>query len=255
MRKITSTTDIRRYAIGDLHGCIEEARRALQWCAEDAAADNVEAEIVLLGDYVDKGTDSRAVLDMLVEGPNDNHVTWIPLRGNHDDLFQRAWFDPSDPLAAAWWEQGGQDTLLSYGWDPLRDALPGRLSEYVPESHASFLRGLPLIYETNDLIFVHAGLNKDRAIDEQTDRDLMWIRGPFLGTDFNFGRPVVHGHSPDSKNPRSDEFRVSMDTGCYGSGRLAIARFEPGERVPTFKIIRRERQDEGYDEICAPKLR
>jgi serine/threonine protein phosphatase 1 len=238
MHKIASNRKIRRYAIGDLHGCISQAREALEWCAADANNDGVEAEIILLGDYVDKGSDSRAVIDMLIAGPQHDHVTWIALRGNHDDLLQRVWFDHTDEQAAAWWEYGGQETMISYGWNPLHHPIPGQLSEYVPEAHAAFLRGLPVMYETDDLIFVHAGLRPGVAVAEQSERDLLWIRGAFLDHGHAFGKPVVHGHSPDRNNPLSNEFRVSLDTACFGSGKLAIACFRPGEIVPTFKVIR-----------------
>jgi serine/threonine protein phosphatase 1 len=238
MHKITSTRTIRRYAIGDLHGCISQAREALEWCAADAGNDSVEAEIILLGDYVDKGPDSRAVIDMLIAGPKDDHVTWIALRGNHDDLLQRVWFDHAAEQGAAWWEYGGQETMISYGWDPLRHPVPGHISEYVPQAHADFLRSLPVMYETDELIFVHAGLRPGVTVADQSERDLLWIRGAFLDHSHAFGKPVVHGHSPDRSNPLSNEFRVSLDTACFGSGKLAIARFEPGEIGPTFKVIR-----------------
>lgn len=240
MTKITSQETILRYAIGDLHGCLDQAQQALDWCAEDAANDGEDAEVILLGDYVDKGPKSSAVLDMLIAGPRHNHIRWIAMRGNHDDLLQRIWYDHNDELGAAWWEHGGQETLMSYGWDPLRHPVPGQLSEYIPEKHVAFLRSLPLLYETNDHFFVHAGLRSDVAIDDQTARDLMWIRGQFLYKDFDFGKPVVHGHSPDKKNPCANQFRVSLDTACFGTGHLAIAKFKPGERIPTFKVIGRK---------------
>ncbi len=253
MRSIASTRTIRRYAIGDLHGCLAQAGEALEWCAQDALNDGVEAEIVLLGDYVDKGPYSKDVLELLITGPKDDHVSWIALRGNHDDLFQRAWYEPGNALAAAWWEYGGQETLLSYGWNPLHHPIPGHLSEYVPEEHARFLREMPVLYETEELLFVHAGLRPEIPVGEQSERDMLWIRGAFLDHDHTFGKPVVHGHSPDNKNPVANKFRVSLDTACFGSGRLAIARFEPGEAIPTLKVIGRKNR-EAFSDAPRPTM-
>jgi serine/threonine protein phosphatase 1 len=80
-------------------------------------------------------------------------------------------------------------------------------------------------------------LRPEIDIDDQSDRDLLWIRGAFLNENHDFGKPVVHGHSPERANPVASQFKVSLDTACFGTGRLAIARFEPGERAPTLKVI------------------
>lgn len=224
------------YAIGDVHGYLVQLEHALAWCAEDAAAAGMKGIVHLLGDYVDRGPDARGVIELLMAGPEEGHMIWRPLRGNHDDIFARAWRDPLDRQAAGWWEHGGQQTLMSYGWDPLRDLLPDTLAEWVPESHIEFLEGLPLMATTPEVIFVHAGLRPGIAIEDQDPWDLMWIRGPFLNSACDFGRTVVHGHTPDTSNPvyHPDVRRVAMDSGCFMGGMLAAAAFNPGERVPRF---------------------
>lgn len=239
MKIISSHKEVRRYAIGDVHGCIEHLKRALHWCAEDARRDGVTAEVLLLGDFVDKGPNTKAVIELLITGSEYPHLTLVPLKGNHDYMLHALWYNPSHEMASSWWENGGQQTLMSYGWEPSTDAVPGHLRDLIPQEHADFLGDLPVLYMTEDLIFVHAGLNHERSIEEQTERDLMWIRGPFLQACHDFGRPVVHGHAPDKENPFVSHYRISLDAGCYGTECLAIACFDPGERIPKTAVVER----------------
>ena len=222
------------YAIGDVHGFLWQMQAALRWCAEDASARGMRGCVHLLGDYVDRGPDAKGVIECLMAGSPDPHVEWLPLRGNHDDVFARTWQNAADPEAAGWWEHGGQQTLMSYGWHPLHDPMPDTLSEWVPESHVAFLSSLPLVAVTPTAIFVHAGLRPGVDLRNQSSRDLMWIRGAFSGADHDFGRVVVHGHTPGSENPKRHRGRVSMDSGCFIGGILSAAAFDPGSAEPRF---------------------
>lgn len=250
MHIIRNNKNIRRYAIGDVHGCLDHLVRALQWCSKDAENDGVRAEVILLGDFVDKGPDTKAVVNLLMEGSPHANLDLVPIKGNHDHLFHSIWHDPTYHLTGSWWENGGQQTLMSYGWDPLRDQVPGHIRDLVPYKHIRFLEELPVMYETDDLYFVHAGLNHERTVDNQIEHDLLWIRGPFLMKCHNFGKPVVHGHAPDTNNPFVSDYRISLDAGCYGTGKLAIACFEPGERIPKTAVVKlnsiEERSQEEY---------
>lgn len=222
------------YAIGDVHGFLPQMSEALSWCAEDADSAGMRGIVHLLGDYVDRGPDSREVIEVLMKGSPDRHVEWRPLRGNHDDVFARTWRDPEDAEAAGWWEHGGQQTLASYGWNPLLHDLPDTIGEWVPAAHAEFLLSLPLVATTPDAIFVHAGLRPGVALADQTPRDLMWIRSTFTKSAYDFGRPVVHGHTPESENPKQHANRVALDSGCFIGGVLSAAAFDPGSREPRF---------------------
>lgn len=230
--------DTIEYAIGDVHGYRENLVTALRLCSEDAAQRGMKARVHLLGDYVDRGPDSRGVLELLMEGPIDDHVQWLPVRGNHDHVFAAVCRDPRHELAREWWEHGGQQTLMSYGWNPLEDGMPRDIGGWVPKSHSDFLASLPLGHLVGGRLYVHAGVRPGRLLIDQTDRDLMWIRQEFLKHKEDFGFVVVHGHSPESSNPTDHGNRVAMDGGCFYTGNLAIAAFDPGEPTPRFMVAK-----------------
>lgn len=238
------------YAIGDIHGCLTQMETALLWCAEDAEERGMRGIVHLLGDYVDRGPNSKGVIERLLEGPKEAHMTWRPLRGNHDDILARSWYNPADPETAGWWEHGGQQTLVSYGWDPMVHGIPSLVSDWIPRRHAEFLASLPLLAQTPFAVFVHAGLRPEVELQEQSPRDLMWIRGDFLKSGHDFGIPIVHGHSPNRANPAVYENRVSLDSGCFMSGVLSVAAFDPGERRPRLERFgmdtRIPKPDEGF---------
>jgi serine/threonine protein phosphatase 1 len=231
-------TDTIEYAIGDVHGYAENLACALRMCAADAADHGMRARIHLLGDYVDRGPDSRGVIEMLMEGPHDDHVEWLPLRGNHDHVFASVCRDPKHELAREWWEHGGQQTMMSYGWHPLRDGMPADIGTWVPKAHSDFLMSLPLAHVVGSRFYVHAGIRPGRPISDQTDRDLMWIRNEFLKHKGDLGVIVVHGHSPEAANPQVHGNRIAMDGGCFYTGNLAIAAFAPGGLEPRFMIAK-----------------
>jgi serine/threonine protein phosphatase 1 len=230
--------DTIEYAIGDVHGHVENLATALRMCETDAADRRMRARVHLLGDYVDRGPDSCSVIEMLMRGPAADHVEWFPLRGNHDHVFASVCRDPFHELAREWWEHGGQQTLMSYGWDPLVHGVPSEIGSWVPEAHADFLASLPVAHVVGRRLFVHAGMRPGRTLEQQTDRDLMWIRYEFLKHDGDFGYTVVHGHSPEASNPRDHGNRIAMDGGCFYTGNLAISAFGPGVPTPRFMVAK-----------------
>lgn len=243
------------FAVGDVHGCLAQLEAALSWCAQDAGERGMLGVVHLLGDYVDRELDSRGVVEFLMRGPDDPHMEWRPKRGNHDDMLDRVWRDPHDPEAAGWWEHGGQQTLASYGWDPVVHGMPSLVSDWVPRDHAEWLASLPLAAETPFAVFVHAGLRPGIPLQRQSERDLMWIRQDFLKSGHDFGVPVVHGHTPDKANPAIHPNRVALDSGCFMGGILSIAAFDPGDRRPRLERFgpdgRIDSQEQGFDpSIC-----
>jgi len=224
------------YAIGDIHGCLDQMLEAAAWAEADAASRGAQGLVVFLGDYVDRGTDAPGVIDALMAGPVAGHMRWLPLRGNHDDMLAKVWADPSHHLAGQWWEHGGQQTLMNYGWNPLEHPIPAHLGEWIPERHARFLAGLPLCHEDEDRIYVHAGLRGGIPLAEQEEKDMLWIRSEFLNSDWDFGRTVVHGHTPGRRNPAVTPTRINMDTGCFVTGILACGAFEPGVHEPRVRL-------------------
>ena len=215
----------RIYAIGDVHGCLE-ALLALKALIERDLTDYPipSHQIILLGDYIDRGPQSNEVIDVLSEWARRPEV--IALRGNHDDGLM-AFLE--DPIGAApfWLTYGGQDTLMSYGLAPVdmpagedelhaaRDAA----NAAIPNAHKEFFERTRLFYRTGDYLFVHAGINPNLPLQEQTAKDLMWIREPFLSHTGDFGVVVVHGHTPVGE-PDVRLNRINVDTGAVFGGAL-----------------------------------
>jgi len=216
------------YAIGDVHGCLDALLELEAKISRDAVAIDGRKLIVMLGDYVDRGPKSAAVLYHLTASPPSGFDR-VCLRGNHDDAFLA--FLDGDPAGDWVVEHGGEATFISYGVDveglrgrhPLREALRAA----VPSSHIEFLKTLPVLLTMGTDIFVHAGIRPGRPMMEQSDEDLMWIRRSFL--DLGPGLPlrVFHGHTP-SREPHISSERVGLDTHCYRTGRLTAGRLVDG---------------------------
>ncbi|MFA3919184.1 metallophosphoesterase family protein [Ruegeria hyattellae] len=220
------------YAIGDIHGQLDELHRALSLIESDGGPD---ARIVFLGDYVDRGPDSRAVIDLLIEGQQVRR-NWITLLGNHDRMF--AWFmeevprhDPHLLVGYHWLHDrlGGIETLQSYGVtfeEPTRlEDLHATAKEIIPQAHVDFLRGLQPMFETPDLAFVHAGIRPGVPLAQQNENDLVWIRQSFHTCLEPHPKLIVHGHTPVDVVSHYGN-RINLDSGA-GYGRpLTAAVFE-----------------------------
>ena len=241
------------YAIGDIHGQKDMLDQALSLIAADGGDD---AEIVFLGDYTDRGPDSRAVIETLIAGRNMNR-NWHFIKGNHDRLFTRfvregREHDPRVTSGISWLNRrlGGSTTLASYGLEgrmhfteqrrdgletlgryedeqsPIsKDDLQQRALAAVPASHISFLDDLPLWHQTKELLFVHAGLRPGTPLELQDPEDLIWIREGFLESDHDFGKLVVHGHTA-LDHPQHFGNRVDLDGGAGYGNPLIPAVFE-----------------------------
>lgn len=220
------------YAIGDIHGQLDEVHRVLDLIHADGGKD---AKIVFLGDYVDRGPDSKGVIDLLIDGINRGR-NWTAIRGNHDRYFQRfladqTVYDPATREGLFWLNErlGGDKTLQSYGieaqeGDPLGPIHAAALKA-VPQAHRDFLKNLPNMHITEDQIFVHAGLRKGIAIEDQIENDLIWIRADWLETPHDYGRLVVHGHT-SVDFPEHHGYRVNLDAGAGYFRPLQAAVFE-----------------------------
>jgi serine/threonine protein phosphatase 1 len=213
----------RIYAIGDIHGradLLDRLHRTIMDDAERAAAERMV--IVYLGDYVDRGPDSRRVIDCLIE-PTQPGFESIFLKGNHEAFMLRFLEDAS--VGAIWLYNGGAATLASYGITNVsgrvRDlrAAQEAFRAALPPSHRTFLDGLRLLYIEGDYLFVHAGIRPGVAIDAQIEHDLLWIREDFLFAQGPFPKVVVHGHSIHA-TPEFRGHRIGIDTGAYATGTL-----------------------------------
>ena len=220
------------YAVGDIHGQIQLLDRALDLIAADGGP---EAEIVFLGDLVDRGPDSRGVIDQLMQGQAAGRQ-WHVLKGNHDRMFTRfvQSGDQTDPRIVSglgWLHKrlGGLTTLASYGvTDTESMTVPEILQAAqaaVPRAHLDYINQMPLWFERDELLFVHAGILPGFELPSQTEDDLIWIRGPFL--DYPLPHPwlIVHGHTA-LDHPQHFGNRIDLDGGA-GYGRpLHPAVFE-----------------------------
>lgn len=234
------------YAIGDIHGQLGMLEDALALIETDSGGN---AHVVFLGDYVDRGAHSRGVLDTLIAGMAEGR-NWTPLKGNHDRMFQ--WFmedvprhDPHLLVGYHWFHDrlGGVETMASYGvrfdnQTRLKD-LHARAKEVVPQSHVDFLDALALTHETDDLLFVHAGIRPGVSLADQTEEDLVWIRQEFHNHTGPHAKLVVHGHTPVQQATHYGN-RINLDSGAGYYKPLSTAVFEgsdcwlltPAGRVP-----------------------
>jgi len=224
------------YAIGDVHGCLNELQQAEARIAEDIARTGRPGMVVLLGDYVDRGPSSYQVIEHLQQ-PSELGLRRLALCGNHDDIFNKFIDEPE--LYTDWLRLGGQQTLISYGIDidRLSAMKNGRLNDLrqalgkaVPASHKQFLTNLPICLKIGKIVFVHAGLRPRVALEKQNDEDLMWIREPFPSQ--GPGQPllVVHGHTPQP-TPDIGMGRIGIDTGAYYSGKLTVLKIDGSHKA------------------------
>jgi serine/threonine protein phosphatase 1 len=234
-RKAAMVPNGRRvYAIGDIHGrrdLLTELHRTIM--ADARSAKNLDKVCVYIGDYVDRGDESRGVIDLLLSAPLPGFRA-VHLLGNHEDIMLRFLEDPT--VAPLWIANGGDATLYSYGVDwrvhtQADDLESLRLAfrAAVPANHLKFLRSLSLSHAEGDYVFVHAGIRPGRELAQQDAEDLIWIRDEFLSSQADHGCVVVHGHSI-SPQPDLRDNRIGIDTGAFASGKLTSLVLEGDAR-------------------------
>ncbi len=224
----------RVYAIGDIHGCDDLFAALLtQISADNAARAPADVTLVLLGDLIDRGPQSRHVIDRAMGLGS----VWPDVRlliGNHEDIFLKAL--SGDPKMVRYFVRiGGGPTIHSYGlagadYDRLSfEELADQFPRLVPPEHVAFLTDGEDSIVIGDYLFVHAGIRPGTPIDQQTAADLRWIRNEFLDDGRDHGKVVVHGHTIyDAVQERSN--RIGIDTGAYATGRLTAIGLEGSER-------------------------
>jgi len=219
----------RIYAVGDIHGRADLLSELFIRIDDDRQARPITDSIqVFLGDYIDRGPNSRQVIDLLIARRRQCNVLF--LKGNHEDCALRFLSDPT--VLPVWQGIGGVHTLLSYGVMPARGDDPETqqkvstaLCEAMPDSHRRFIGGLALSFTCGDFFFVHAGVRPGIPLQRQSQRDLLWIRDDFLLHEEDFGKVVVHGHTPIYE-PEIRSNRINIDTGAYATGQLTCLVLE-----------------------------
>jgi serine/threonine protein phosphatase 1 len=226
----------RVYAIGDVHGRRDQLTALLDLIRHDSetGARPPRIDVIMLGDYIDRGRESAAVLD-LIQSLRLPGMTLTVLRGNHEQVLLDLAHRPRQQQLEQWMTYGGLETLASYGLssqllysnDP--DAILAAMKQAIPQSHLDLLDRLPLTLRIGDYFFTHAGVRPGRPLDAQDERDLLWIREPFLSSPRDFGAVVVHGHSI-SRTVESHPNRIGIDTGAYATGILTAVVLEEDQR-------------------------
>lgn len=224
------------YAVGDIHGRDDLLQRLLDKIIADHQRTPVlqpPPVLVFLGDYVDRGLASRQVIERIL-GLDPFRFELRCLKGNHEAALTDFLDDPT--TGPGWFAIGGAETLYSYGVrapigtpDPLAlEHAAVALRRAMPERHQTFLRNLELMTQVGDYVFVHAGVNPERPLEDQDEHDLLETREPFAGSRKRPSYIVVHGHTP-AADVVMDRRRLCLDTGAYVTGKLSAVRLQDGE--------------------------
>jgi serine/threonine protein phosphatase 1 len=221
------------YAIGDVHGCLEQLVALEEEIAEDGRGVDGDKWLVTLGDHVDRGPDSAGVIERLI-GPAPAGFRRFSLFGNHEMMMLDFL---SDPGAHAYWlDQGGLETLASYGVGTQPAGAAG-ITDWIPRAHLDFIEALPICLSLPGWLFVHAGIRPGIPMAHQSDDDLVWIRAPFLTSQLAGGLRVVHGHTP-GRDIVVTPHRIDVDTQCFATGKLSAVRVTPDGRTRFLSVLR-----------------
>ncbi len=224
----------RVYAVGDIHGRADLLADIIAKIdADDSARPPVETMLIFLGDLIDRGPDSRKVVEQvkwLME--TSPHVRC--LIGNHEDLLLRC-FDGDARAVPVFDRAGGRETMVSYGLtdqdydsaDP--EEMTGLIRTHIPAAHIDFLRGMSDSIVVGDYLFVHAGIKPGVPLDQQKPEDLRWIKDKFTSFTGDHGAMVIHGHTiTEAVDAQAN--RIGIDTGAYNTGKLTAIGLEGAER-------------------------
>jgi serine/threonine protein phosphatase 1 len=225
------------YAVGDIHGRLDLLDLALE--AIERHAQGRDCRVVFLGDYIDRGPDSRGVLERLIGLQRD--IGAICLKGNHEDMMVRAFTDARPSDFARWRACGSRATLQSYGAGEDDDPM-----DAVPRDHIRWVAALPLTTADPNRIYVHAGLMPRTRFREQKEGTFLWIREAFLRAQpGDFETHIVHAHTPlwdgkrDPSQPELLAHRTNLDTAAFATGVLSVGVFDrltPGGPVEVLSV-------------------
>jgi serine/threonine protein phosphatase 1 len=219
------------FAVGDVHGRADLLDQIVSRVLDAATASNLpDPVVVFLGDYVDRGPNSAAVIEYLLNQLPWG-VEWRFLKGNHEAAMMQ--FLEAPLRSRGWLAHGGLETLASYRVAPLPSIgssdqaildAHAQLTANMPAAHRAFLDALERFVVIGDYAFVHAGVDVDVELEQQQDADLFWARDRFLKASRAYSHVIVHGHTPVSE-PYRDHRRICVDTGAYATGRITAACF------------------------------
>ncbi len=208
------------FAIGDIHGCLSK----LEVLIPQIGIDSEEDALVFIGDYIDRGPDSRGVVDFVLDLRKKMHRV-ICLMGNHEQMFlDYVCLNKDEDIYLF---NGGNATIASYGYRSVH----GGKEINVPDDHMEFFKSLLPFHETDDYIFVHAGLRENVPLKDQDIQDMLWLRHEFILSSHDFGKTVVFGHTPMSHaRPLFLPGRIGIDTGAVYGGYLTCVEL-PSKKI------------------------
>ncbi len=226
------------YAIGDVHGQVEQLTVLLDAIATEIDKDD---EIIFLGDLVDRGMHSYDVVHQVMHLEDRMGVKVTCLKGNHEQMFMMAY--DSDEFYHWWAGNGGHQTVASYidQLVPDDDVFLGSWRQAIPWDHRHWLKNLPLMYVSAEFIFVHAGLDPKYQWESpyqtmpEDQPACVWIREPFLSMEHDFGPRIVHGHTPGRLH--HGKHRTSIDTGAVFHGNLTCGIFAERDAPTRFLMV------------------
>jgi serine/threonine protein phosphatase 1 len=220
---------LRIYAVGDIHGRLDLLDELISRTKADIALRPTTRPLyVFVGDYIDRGASSRQTIDRLIE--HGERTESVFLKGNHELIALKCLSDRN--LFDQWMRLGGLETLVSYGIAPenLRNgtsvaALQAAFHDALPQAHFRFFRRLKTSFTCGDFFFVHAGVRPGIELAQQKESDLLWIREEFLNSSQDFGKIIVHGHTP-TREIEVEQNRINIDTGAFATGNLTCLVIE-----------------------------
>lgn len=208
---------MKTFAIGDIHGRLDLMNKALAMIEQEETA-----LVVFLGDYIDRGPDSKGVIERLRAGPTKDGHQWVPLMGNHEAMMVEV---HKKPAHMSWW--------LGNGGDAARKSWGGK----VPSEVLEWAGKLPVSFETEHHYLVHAGINPEYALKDQHPEEIIWIREKFLRHTDGFEKHVVHGHTPHVFDSYERVDRTNLDAGAYISGILHMAEIDLTKREDSVRVM------------------
>jgi len=218
------------YAIGDIHGCLSELTSLHKKILENDKFKVKEDLLVYLGDYIDRGIKSKQVVDQILKLKN-NKIKTVHLMGNHEEFLNDFLFKKINNIKK-WLNFGADQTFRSYdieivnfikdGFeDVIIDRLRNALLKKMSDEHISFFKNLEMSFSTEKYLFVHAGIDPKKTLEDQTHENFLWSRSKdFFDKEFKSDKIIVHGHTPEP-NVINDPYRINIDTGCYFSSKLS----------------------------------
>lgn len=234
------------FAIGDIHGCFYTLLDLMNKLRLESGD-----KVIFLGDYIDRGPHSRLVLDYLIDIVDQKNI--IALMGNHERMCVDS-YNGSAHWGQVWMQNGGGATVDSYDERPEEERTsrpPANLGDeesmeararwyeslpQVSKEHIAWMADLPTAYETDDFFFVHAGIDPEEPLEEQTEQDLLWIRNQFVTYAFPLPKRVVFGHTPFEKAQILSN-KIGIDTGCVYGGKLTAINLD------SMTLIQAEKND------------